>query len=223
MLAGTVLSIYGWTRKSASGAALGVAGGAIALKAASAGPIADLIGSETTTSHSVVIMRSASELYASWKEYEKTPQWMQQIQSVVGLDEKHARWVRPHPGVGTLEWTTETTEDVANRFLAWRTMPSSDYELSGRVEFRELETSRGTQVTFSLTYKLHGGLLHSAAAMMIGEDPQQQIRENLRHFKMLMEAGEIATIDGQSHGPRKLKGKLMEVLLRDDELERKSA
>ena len=66
VFAGTALSIYGWTRKSVSGAALGVAGGAIALKAASAGPIADLIGTETSVTRSVVIMRSGAELYALW-------------------------------------------------------------------------------------------------------------------------------------------------------------
>jgi len=223
MLAGTVLSVYGWTRRSASGAALGVAGGAIALKAASAGPIADLIGTDTTTIGSVTIMRSAAELYTFWKDFEKATRWMEQIHSVTRIDDGRTRWVRALPGAGTLEWTTEVTEDIPNRSLAWRTVPESDYGLTERVEFLELEAYRGTEVRYSLTYKLHGGLLHSAAAMVIGEDPQQQVRENLRHFKMLMEAGEIATIRGQSHGPRKLKGRLMEVLLREEEWERRSA
>jgi len=214
MLAGTVLSVYGWTRKSTSGAALGVAGGAIALKAATAGPIADLIGTETVTSRSMIIMRSPAELYASWKDLEKAPQWMQQIKSATRIDERRARWVRPHPGAGTLEWTTEITEDIPARALAWKTIPGNerDYHFNGSVEFIELNDGRGTQMTFTLRYKLHGGLLHSTAAMIIGEDPEQQIRENLRHFKMLMEAGEIATISGQSHGPRKLKSQLMEAL-----------
>ena len=33
---------------------------------------------------------------------------------------------------------------------------------------------------------------------------------------MLVEAGEIATISGQSHGPRKLKSQLMEALLKEE-------
>jgi len=38
--------------------------------------------------------------------------------------------------------------------------------------------------------------------MLFGEEPEQQIREDLRRFKELMEAGEIATTDGQPHGRR---------------------
>src|SRR3954447_4383328 len=219
MLAGTALSVYGWTRKSASGAALGVAGGAIALKAATAGPIADLVGTESVTRRSVMVMRSPGDLYTFWKDVEKAPQWMEQITSVTRIDEHRTRWARPCAGGGTLEWTTEITEDVPNRSLGWRTIPDSDsdYDLSPRVEFTELGPGRGTEVTFTLRYKLHGGLLHSKCAMILGEDPEHQIRETLRHFKMLMEAGEVATIQGQSHGPRKLKGKLMQTLLREED------
>jgi hypothetical protein len=37
---------------------------------------------------------------------------------------------------------------------------------------------------------------------MFGEDADQQIREDLRRFKQLMEAGEIPTTVGQPHGRR---------------------
>ena len=35
-----------------------------------------------------------------------------------------------------------------------------------------------------------------------GEDPQQEIDEDLRRFKAMMEAGEIPTIEGQPSGPK---------------------
>jgi uncharacterized membrane protein len=218
LVAGAALSVYGWTRKSVSGAALGVAGGAIALKAASAGPIADMIGSERSCCRSVLIMRTAEELYAFWKDVDKVPQWMQQIKSARRIDDLRTRWVRPHPVAGTLEWTTEFTEDIPTKLIAWRTAPGthSNYELTGRVEFHVVPNNRGTQVTLTLRYRLHAGLLHAGAATIIGENPEQEMRENLRHFKMLMEAGEIATIQGQSHGSRKMKGKLKETLLREE-------
>jgi uncharacterized membrane protein len=126
--------------------------------------------------------------------------------------------VRPHPVAGTLDWTSEFTEDVPGKVIAWRTAPNthSNYDLSGRVEFHAVPNNRGTQVTLTLRYRLHAGLLHAGAATIIGENPEQEMRENLRHFKMLMEAGEIATIQGQSHGSRKPKGKLKETLLREE-------
>ncbi len=43
----------------------------------------------------------------------------------------------------------------------------------------------------------------SAIAKLFGEDPELQIKEDLRRFKMLMEAGEIATTEGQPRGKGK--------------------
>src|SRR5258708_40318605 len=73
MFAGTALAIYGWTRKSATGAALGVAGGAIALKAASAAPLADMLRSDINASGSVLVNRNAADLYSFWKDVTKAP------------------------------------------------------------------------------------------------------------------------------------------------------
>jgi len=135
------------------------------------------------------ILRNPVELNVVWKEFTRPPEWMEQIKSATKIDDRRARWTRSHPGTGSLEWTAEIAEDTPNQLLAWRTVPGGDYELSGRVGFRELGSSRGAEVVFSLMYKLHAGLLHSAAAMIIGEDPERQMRENLRRFKMLTEDG----------------------------------
>jgi uncharacterized membrane protein len=215
MLAGAALSIYGWTRKSASGAALGVAGGAIALKAASAGPIADMVGTETSVSRSVMIMRTAADVYAFWKDFGKAPLWMEHVQSVSPLDHRHARWVRKSPVAGSLEWITELLDDVPDRSVSWR-IPANAHcncDLYGNIIFSEIEHGRGTVVTLSIRYKMHTGLLHSGATLIIGQEPGRHIGEDLRRFKMLLEAGEIAIIQGQSHGPRRLKGKLGETLV----------
>jgi uncharacterized membrane protein len=225
MLAGAALSIYGWTRKSASGAALGVAGGAIALKAASAGPIADLVGTETSISRSVVIMRSAADIYGFWKDFGKAPLWMAHVDSVSPLDDRRTRWIRKSSMAGSLEWMTELLEDVPNRLISWRTPANADCncDLYGEITFDEIEHRRGTMVTLSIHHKMHTGLLHSGATLIIGQDPQRQMSENLRRFKMLLEAGEIATIQGQSHGPRRLKAKLEQTLLAEKMARRKSA
>jgi uncharacterized membrane protein len=40
----------------------------------------------------------------------------------------------------------------------------------------------------------------AAIAKLFGEEPEQQIGDDLSRFKQLMEAGEIATTDGQPKG-----------------------
>jgi len=50
----------------------------------------------------------------------------------------------------------------------------------------------------------------SALAKLFGEEPEQQIGDDLRRFKMLMEAGEIATTEGQ---PKEVKFISFSILL----------
>lgn len=216
VLAGTALSIYGWTRRSASGAALGVAGGAIALKAASAGPIADLIGTEASISRSVIVMRSAAELYAAWRDAEKARSWLVDVSSVDCIEgsDKYAMTFA-NPETGSTDCLTEILSEVPSQSITWKLSLSHhrNLDLNGRVEFKELSGNLGTQVRLTLQHKMHTGLLQSGIATVVGRDPERRIAESLRRFKMLMEAGEIATIQGQSHGPRKLKGRLVEKVL----------
>ncbi len=62
------------------------------------------------------------------------------------------------------------------------------------------EDPHGTRVTVHLQYNPPGGKLGAAVAKLFGEEPNQTIREDLRRFKQLMEAGEIPTTEGQSSG-----------------------
>jgi uncharacterized membrane protein len=43
-------------------------------------------------------------------------------------------------------------------------------------------------------------MLGTAIAKLLGEEPEQQIGDELTRFKQLMEAGEIATTEGQPKG-----------------------
>jgi uncharacterized membrane protein len=51
-----------------------------------------------------------------------------------------------------------------------------------------------------MEYRPPGGAVTSAIAKLFGEEPEQQIGDELRRFKQLMEAGEIATTEGQPSG-----------------------
>jgi hypothetical protein len=52
-------------------------------------------------------------------------------------------------------------------------------------------------------------------AALVGKDPQFTVREDVRRFKALVEAGEVPTTVGQSNGPRGLHGHSHQVLLRE--------
>jgi hypothetical protein len=73
---------------------------------------------------------------------------------------------------------------------------------SGSVQFRPAPGNRGTEVTVALEFRPLAGPVGKALAAIFGKNPSHIVREDLRHFKQLLEAGEIATTIGQPHGHR---------------------
>jgi len=51
-----------------------------------------------------------------------------------------------------------------------------------------------------LKYDPPGGKLGAGIAWLFGKSASQQIREDLRNFKSMMETGTIATTEGQPRG-----------------------
>jgi hypothetical protein len=70
----------------------------------------------------------------------------------------------------------------------------------GRVEFIEAPARRGTIVRVSMEYNPPAGSLGAAFAKLLREEPDLQIKNDLQHFKQIMEAGEIPTVAGQPSG-----------------------
>jgi uncharacterized membrane protein len=86
---------------------------------------------------------------------------------------------------------------VPGRLIAWRSLAGSRVSTAGSVHFTPLSGDRGTEVRISLKYDLPAGKLGTWLAWLFGSEPGQQIAEDLRRFKQLSEAGEIATTRGQ--------------------------
>jgi hypothetical protein len=83
-------------------------------------------------------------------------------------------------------------------------LPGADVDNTGSVRFILSPGGRGTQVKVNIEYIPPAGKLGRVIAQLFGEEPGQQIREDLRRFKRLMETGEIPTIPGQTSGRRSL-------------------
>jgi uncharacterized membrane protein len=111
-------------------------------------------------------------------------------------------WESSGPLGKHFSWQAEITEDRENELISWRSLPSSQIENQGSVRFQQAPEGRGSEMRVELVYRPPAGRLGAAFATLFGDEPEQQIREDLRRFKELMEAGEIATTDGQPHGRR---------------------
>ena len=95
-------------------------------------------------------------------------------------------------GVPTVEWDAEIINDVENKVIGWRSLPDSDVITAGSVNFDAARDGRLTQVSVHLQYAPPAGKVGAFLASLFGREPSQTVREDLRRFKQLLEAGEIA-------------------------------
>jgi uncharacterized membrane protein len=153
-----------------------------------------------TVEKTVTINKSAPELYRFWRDFANLPRFTEHLQDVKVYDAKRSHWTTKAPLGGTVEWDAEITEERENELIVWTSVAGAEVENSGSVQFRPAPPDRGTQVRITVHYNPPAGAAGNAIAKLFGESPKQQIGDDLRHFKMLMETGEIATTDGQPHG-----------------------
>jgi uncharacterized membrane protein len=157
-------------------------------------------GGSIRTGQSVHVNRSPEEVYSFWKNYENFPRFMYHLESVKVTGDKRSHWVAKAP-VGTkVEWDAETIQDLPHERIAWRSLEGSTVRNSGEVRFERAPGDRGTIVRVAVEYRPLAGPIGAAIAKIFRRGPGQQIREDLRRFKQLIEAGEIITTEGQPAG-----------------------
>ena len=141
----------------------------------------------------VTVRRSADEVYQAWRDLERLPRLLpESLVSVTPSGPRRSDWVVRGPGGVRLSWQAELMADEEDRLLAWRSVPGSNVDIAGSVRFTSAPKHRGTEVKVILTYSPPGGKLGAAAATLFGRNGDRLVREALRRFKQLMEAGEIA-------------------------------
>lgn len=152
------------------------------------------------TEQHVTIARPPEELYTQWRKLENLPQIMSHLEAVTVLDEKRSSWTAKAPLGRSVSWEAEITQDVPGELIAWRSLEGADVKNAGSVTFTKLTHGRGTDLKVVLAYEPPAGKLGAAVAKLFGEEPEMQLREDLRRFKQRMETGEVATTEGQPSG-----------------------
>ncbi|HEY0377866.1 MAG TPA: SRPBCC family protein [Pyrinomonadaceae bacterium] len=218
-LAGGALAIYGLTRRTWGGAVLALVGGTL-IHRGSTGHcyLYDAVGVNTAggetdnplvsvpaghgikVEKSVTVNRAPEEVYRFWRNFENLPRFMNHLESVSDLGNDRSHWVAKAPAGKTVEWDAEVYNEKENELIAWRSLEGADVDNAGSVRFEAAPEGRGTVVRVTLKYDPPAGKLGSLIAKLWGEEPSQQIEEDLRRFKQVMETGEIPTTEGQPSG-----------------------
>lgn len=143
----------------------------------------------------ITVNRSPEEVYAFWRDFENLPRFMRHLESVQDLGDGRSRWKARAPAGATVEWEAELVDDRPNEMISWRSVEGADVWNTGAVRFRPAPGGRGTEVHVNIRYYPPGGVITSKLAMLFREEPGQQVADDLRAFKQVMETGEVVLSD----------------------------
>jgi uncharacterized membrane protein len=153
----------------------------------------------------VTVDRPADDLYRSWRDIASLPTFMDHLRSVEVTGERTSHWVANAPAGRTVEWDAEIVEDRPGELIAWRSSDTATVRSSGTVRFTPAPGNRGTEVTVEMEYAPPGGAIGAVVAKLFGEEPVQQLKDDLRRFKQVAETGEVLRSDGTPDGSRTLR------------------
>jgi uncharacterized membrane protein len=200
-IAGAAVIALALRRKRLRGLLLPLGGSLLSRAVSGRCPVNRALGRNTAKSHrgspvawgeglkverTITVNRPREEVYRFWRQLENLPRFMDHLESVTVLDEDRSHWVAKAPAGTRVEWDASIQDEIENELIAWRSLPGSDIDNAGSVHF--VPAGDGTEVRVVLSYDPPAGRVGAAVAKLLGEEPEQQVEEDLRRFKQVMEA-----------------------------------
>jgi uncharacterized membrane protein len=147
--------------------------------------------------HAITVNRSIDEVFSFWRDFQNFPRFMRHVESVQVTSDRRSHWRVKGPAGRGVEWDAEIVEERDNELIVWRSI-AGDVQNRGTVRFRPAPGARGTEIHVTIDYYPPFGRIGRGVAWLFGEEPDQQLRDDLRRVKQLMETGEIPLSEGPS-------------------------
>jgi uncharacterized membrane protein len=148
------------------------------------------------------IRRPAPEVFAFWRDLENLPVFMAHLDEVRVTGERTSHWSASAPFGKNVEWDAEIFDEVPAEKIAWQSTGDADVRNGGTVRFMPAPDGVSTEVHVVLVYDMPGGAAGKAVARYFGEEPHQQLDDDLRRLKQVLETGEVVRSDGAPWGKR---------------------
>jgi len=213
LIGGSVLTVLGVvvaiSRRNLVGALIALVGGNLIYQGITGhSPLYRLLGSNRAVrtnpqsvsvpheqgEHLVAVMtvnRPVEELYSIWRNFQNLPSIMSYLDKVEITNDTHSRWTVKSP-IGTpVSWDAEIINEVKNEVIGWRSLQNAQVANAGSVRFRPAPYGQGTEIRVTLEYVAPGQKLGVAVANWLGQNPEQQLQDDLERFKMYIEKGEF--------------------------------
>ena len=151
-------------------------------------------------SASCIVNAQPDEVYRFWREFTNLPRFMEHLESVTELGEGRSHWVAKGPAGINVEWDAMIVADDPGRVITWRSLEDSDVDNAGAVRFEAAPGGRGTIIKVNIQYNPPGGVVGATVAKLFGEEPNQQLEDDMRRFKQVIEVGEVVVSDATIFG-----------------------
>lgn len=138
------------------------------------------------TEQSVEVHAPLREVYNQWTQFEQFPAFMEGVEQVTQLDNKHLHWKAKVAGK-VQEWDADITEQLPDERIAWRST-SGDMN-AGVVTFHYIAEDT-TRIMLQLEYEPQGALETAGSALGFLD---RQVKGDLERFKKLIERQGQAT------------------------------
>ncbi|EOC1278336.1 SRPBCC family protein [Cronobacter turicensis] len=149
---------------------------------------------------SLLIHRSAEELFDLWRAPSTLPRIMEHFARITILSNTASHWAVRMPLGKTVEWDAHIVDEERGHYISWASEKKATVPNAGRLTFRHISDERGTEVTLALHFDPPGGFLGEWLSKKIDLVPEAMLSQALRRFKSLAETGEIAANKPQPAG-----------------------
>jgi uncharacterized membrane protein len=150
----------------------------------------------------VTVTRPRQEVYGRWRQFDALPAFLAHLDDVTVTGRQTSHWRATAPFGRAVEWDAQIIDDVPGERIAWRSLDGSKVRTEGDVQFKPAPDERDTEVHVALRYAVPGGKRGQVLARYFGEDPRQQLDDDLRRFKQVLETGEVVRSEGAPGGKR---------------------
>ncbi|MEJ7788791.1 MAG: SRPBCC family protein, partial [Thermoleophilaceae bacterium] len=122
-----------------------------------------------------------STAYNQWTQFEEFPKFMEGVDEIRQVDDRHVHWVVSFGGTQH-EWDAEITEQSPDERVAWKNIDGKDN--AGVVTFHRLAADR-TRIMVQMDWAPEG--VKEKLGATLGFD-QRRIEGDLERFKALIES-----------------------------------
>jgi uncharacterized membrane protein len=149
----------------------------------------------------ITVNKSAEAAYELWRDFERLPAFMANLDSVRTMDSRRSHWKARLPGGKTVEWDAEIIDDRPGQLISWRSVEGATVPLSGTVRFVPAPGGRGTEIHLENRVDPPGAF-GRRIARLLAKGMEVQVNGDLRRFKQILETGEVVHSDASIHrGP----------------------